>query len=141
MIETVRKKLSFPSSTQSLKEIREFVRATLQVARLDERGRRFVILGIDEAVTNIVTYRSQGPGEAEIVVSIEIEDTRVRVVIEDRGVDPDLGTLALPAMEKALKTIQTRCVGIFLLRQVVDEVTYRYKKGFQNELELIKFTS
>ena len=30
-------------------------------------------------------------------------------------------------------------MGIFLMREVMDEVNYTYRKGFQNELTLVKF--
>ena len=30
-------------------------------------------------------------------------------------------------------------MGIFLMRQILDEITYVYKKGFENSLELIYF--
>lgn len=141
MVEAVKKSMVVPAVTRSLKDVRDFVQDTLLSAPLDEKGRRFVILGIDEAVTNFVTHRAAGPTEADIAIRIDIDDVRVRVVIEDRGVDPDPGPLALPDLEKFLREGRTRCVGTFLICQVMDEVTFRYKKGFQNELELIKFTS
>ncbi len=30
-------------------------------------------------------------------------------------------------------------MGIFLLRQIMDEIQYTYRKGFQNDLELVRF--
>ena len=30
-------------------------------------------------------------------------------------------------------------MGIFLIRRIMDEISYVYKKCFQNDLELIKF--
>ena len=140
MVDVIQRTLSVPSRTRSLKRVRDFVRETLEAAPLDDQGRRFVILGIDEAVTNIVTHRSRGPSVAEITIRIDIDDVRVRVLIEDKGDDVDLGPLALPDLEKTLRGERVRCVGIFLIREVMDEVSYRFKRGFQNELELIKFT-
>ena len=140
MVDVVQKTLRVPSVTKSLREVRDFVKDAIRSASLDDQARRHVLLGIDEAVTNIVTYRSNEPVEAEIVIRIDVDRIRVRVVIEDHGDDVDPGPLSLPELEKALRGEGTRCVGIFLIRQVMDEVSYRFKKGFQNELELIKFT-
>jgi anti-sigma regulatory factor (Ser/Thr protein kinase) len=30
-------------------------------------------------------------------------------------------------------------LGIFLIRQIMDEITYVYRKGFENQLEMICF--
>jgi len=141
MVEAVRKSLAVVAHTRSLRDVRDFVRHSLEQANLDDRRRRLVILGIDEVVTNILSHRAARDGEAEIIIHIDIDDVRVRTVIEDRGEDIDPGPLALPDLEKTLRAEANRCVGIFVIRQVMDEVTYRYKKGFQNELELIKFTA
>lgn len=140
MVQLVQKTLAVPSRTRSLKEVRDFVEESLRSARLDDRGRRLVIFGIDEAVTNIVAHRTHRPGEAEIVVHIDIDEVRVRCVIEDRGDDGDTERLAFPELALRLRREGTRCVGIFVIRQVMDEVTFRFRKGFQNELELVKFT-
>ena len=140
MVQLVQKTLAVPSHTRSLKEVRDFVEENLRSARLDDRGRRLVIFGIDEAVTNIIAHRTHRPGEAEIVVQIDIDEVRVRVLIEDRGDDHDLDELAFPDLALRLRREGTRCFGVFVIRRVMDEVTYRFKKGFQNEFELIKFT-
>ncbi len=138
---TVHKALEILADTRSLKEVRGFVRAALGAARLDERGRRLMILAIDEAVTNIVAHRAGRPGARDVEIRIDIDDVRVRVVIDDRGEDVDPGPLSLSDLEESLRREANRCVGIFVMRQVMDEVNYRFKKGFENELELIKFTS
>lgn len=140
MVEALQKTLSIPSDTGSLKEVRDFVSETLRLAPLNDRDRLLTILGIDEAVTSFVTHRSAGPTEAEIVVHIDFDEVRVRVIIEDRGDDVDPGPLPFGELEKVLRADPTRYLGLFLLRQAMDEVTYRFKKGFQNELELIKFS-
>ncbi len=140
MVQLVQKTLAVASHTRSLKEVRDFVEESLLSARLADRARRLVIFGIDEAVTNTIAHRTHRPGEAEIVVQIDIDETRVRVLIEDRGDDGDLDSLAFPDLALRLRREGIRCVGVFVIRQVMDEVTYRFKKGFQNELELIKFT-
>ena len=141
MVQLVQKTLAVASHTSSLKEVRDFVEEGLRSARLDDRQRRLVIFGIDEAVTNTIAHRSHRPGEAEIVVQIDIDETRIRVVIEDRGDDGELDALTFPDLALRLRREGTRCVGVFVIRKVMDEVTYRFKKGFQNELELIKFTA
>ncbi|MCZ6690253.1 MAG: ATP-binding protein [Planctomycetota bacterium] len=140
MVEATTKHLSVHSDTSSLKLVRDFVRKTLEGAPLTERDRRLVILGIDEAVTNVISYRSAHPTSADIGVRIEYDDVRIRVLIEDHGVDLDPGPSDFSELEKALREEETRCIGIFLIRQVMDEVTYRFKRGFQNDLELIRFT-
>jgi len=42
-------------------------------------------------------------------------------------------------MAESLAREKNYTMGIFLIRQIMDEISYVYRKGFQNELELIKF--
>ena len=42
-------------------------------------------------------------------------------------------------MAENLAREKSYTLGIFLIRQIMDEISYVYRKGFQNELELIKF--
>ena len=139
MVQAVQKDLVVPSTTRSLKEMRDFVRETLDAASIGDQDRRRIILATDEAVTNIVTHRASDPTASEVAVRMDINEVRIRIVIEDRGEDIDPGPLALPDLEKALRGEGTRCIGIFLIRQAMDEVNYRFKKGFENELEMIRF--
>jgi len=93
-------------------------------------------LAVEEAITNAIIHGYHGAvGEVEII----IHATRgvVEVRIEDCA--PPFNPLLLPEPDLGsdLDKRQIGGVGVHLIRQVADEVTYRYTGG-KNILTLVK---
>ena len=129
--------MTVPNSTASLVEIRRFVLEFLRETPFDERNRRLVVLAIDEAVTSTILFsEATGRGGTTRVV-LEITEDAFRARIEDTGVDKDPDTEE--RFEEHLRRARQHEMGIFLVRQIMDEIQYIYRKGFQNELELVRF--
>jgi len=93
-------------------------------------------LAVEEVITNIIKHGYKKPG-GEIIVSSRISPERIEVQIMDTA--PRFNPLSVPEPELD-STIEDRNIGglgIFLIRQVMDEVTYRYEDG-KNILSLTK---
>jgi len=93
-------------------------------------------LAVEEAITNIIKHGYKKPG-GEIIVSSRISPERIEVQIMDTA--PRFNPLSVPEPELD-STIEDRNIGglgIFLIRQVMDEVSYRYEDG-KNILSLTK---
>ena len=82
-----------------------------------------------------------GPVEPDApTLTIDIDDVRFKATLVDSlNVFELRGGLNDTQMAENLAREKTYTMGIFLIRQVMDEISYVYRKGFQNELELIKF--
>lgn len=93
-------------------------------------------LAVEEAVANTIVHGYRGaPGD--VVIVIHATDGAVEVRIEDSA--PAFDPLSLPEPDLASNLEERRIggLGIHLIRQVTDEVTYRYEGG-KNILTLIK---
>ena len=93
-------------------------------------------LAVEEAITNVINHGYKKPG-GEIIVSSRISPERIEVQIMDTA--PRFNPLSVPEPELD-STIEDRDIGglgIFLIRQVMDEVSYRYEDG-KNILSLTK---
>ena len=93
-------------------------------------------LAVEEVITNIIKHGYKKPG-GEIIVSSRISPERIEVQIMDTA--PRFNPLSVPEPELD-STIEDRNIGglgIFLIRQVMDEVSYRYEDG-KNILSLTK---
>jgi serine/threonine-protein kinase RsbW len=93
-------------------------------------------LAVEEAITNIIKHGYKKP-DGEIIVSSRISPERIEVQIMDTA--PRFNPLSVPEPELD-STIEDRNIGglgIFLIRQVMDEVSYRYEDG-KNILSLTK---
>ncbi|HET6581394.1 MAG TPA: ATP-binding protein [Methanoregula sp.] len=93
-------------------------------------------LAVEEAITNIINHGYKKTG-GKIIVSSRINPERIEVQIIDTA--PRFNPLSVPEPDLD-STIEDRNIGglgIFLIRQLMDEVSYRYEDG-KNILVLTK---
>ena len=106
-----------------------------------ERDRRLLILAIDEAMTCFVRYaESQGRRDGAITLRLTLDDVCLSVGITDTRTDCDPGELSPVEMMEAFSDEPEHRLGIFLIRAIMDEVTYVYRRGFENQFQMVKFT-
>jgi serine/threonine-protein kinase RsbW len=139
---TIQKTISMPCHPRFLNEVRTLVTEALSEANVAKHDRDLIVLAIDEAVSSIVKYAKFKGFENEISLTIDINDVRFKASLVDSLNVYDFsfnhGQTDAEIAQK-LEKERSFTMGIFLIRQIMDEITYTYKKGFQNELELIKF--
>lgn len=140
MTKAIQKTICMPCHPKFLDEARGVLTEVLNEIPLPNKEKELLTLGIEEAVTSIVAYASQQGTENEISLTLDIDDVRFKATIIDSLNVFDLNDaltehqlLARADSERAHK------LGIFLIRQAMDEITYTYKKGFENQLEMVKF--
>jgi anti-sigma regulatory factor (Ser/Thr protein kinase) len=136
---TLRNEVTVPNQTSSLEKVRDFVIGVLGDTTLGERSARLLVLAIDEAVTSSILFSVETGREGSCRVNLETNDVCIRVTIEDTGRDLDADRVAPAILDDAISKARKHEMGIFLIRQIVDELSYDYKKGFQNRLTLVKF--
>jgi anti-sigma regulatory factor (Ser/Thr protein kinase) len=122
--------------------VRAFVADAIRGSALSERQQTLLVLATDEAVTSIIRHAvrvSGGSGNGLCHVTVDVDATRVRVVIDDSGADSDLTGLSDAALREHIAAGRSEEIGIFLIRAIVDEINYVYRKGFQNQFEMVKF--
>ncbi len=129
--------LQVPAVLNNLVVIRRFVAEAAAGRGAEARAIDDVVQAVDELATNVMVhgYASQ-PGP--IGVQIHRDDDRLIVVLSDQAppFDPTLvppPDLTLPLEERPLGKL-----GLFLVRHLIDEVTYRAPPGGGNELTLTK---
>ncbi len=93
-------------------------------------------LAAEESVVNTIVHGYRGT-EGEVSVHIEVNSQSIRVRIEDRAPPFDPLSLPVPDMETDLAERPVGGLGIYLMRQMVDEAHYQYLDG-KNVLILIK---
>ena len=71
-------------------------------------------------------------------LDISIDDKCVRVRIAESGNDLELEDMSAPELKSWIEHARSTELGVFLIRQIMDEVDYTYRKGTENRLELVK---
>src|SRR6202165_3866417 len=80
-----KRKLEFSSHTGNLALMRKFVRGFLEHYRLSEKERMLIVLGVDEACTNIIRYAYELRDDEPITLSMEALRGCVRMRLRDYG--------------------------------------------------------
>jgi serine/threonine-protein kinase RsbW len=93
-------------------------------------------LAIEEAITNTIQHGYRGnPGSVTIHTDVGPDLMIVEIADDAPGFDPLL--VPKPDVTSALEDRDIGGLGVFLIRQVTDSVTYRYEQG-KNVLTLMK---
>lgn len=93
-------------------------------------------LAVEEVITNVIVHGYKGaPGDIDI--SLWITGRRAEIKITDNA--PPFDPLSLPEPELAGDVCERKIggLGVFLVRQVMDDVRYR-REGKKNILTLVK---
>lgn len=124
---------------ESLAAIRRFVRAAAAAEGLDRDRAEGLVQAVDESATNVIVHGYRlSPGELEI----EARRTGDALVVLLRDRAPDFDPTGVPAPELHVPLARRRAggMGVFLARQLCDEVRYRPMPGGGNELALVQHT-
>lgn len=96
-----------------------------------------VSLAVDEALCNVINHGYEKRGDGRITVSLwalDDDPPRLKVMIEDRArqVDPQ------QIRSRDLNDIRPGGLGVFIIREIMDEVRYERRDGGGMRLTLIK---
>ncbi len=125
--------LEFLSQPEDLAAVRAFVRQFLSDLALSTKEAELLVLGIDEACTNIIRHAYRNAGKKPIHLSCECWRERLRFTLRDFG--NQLQSTDLRG--RSLDEVQPGGLGIFLIHQAFDEVAYQ-PKSRGTELVLTK---
>lgn len=138
-IKAMQRTLEVATKTAILGEVRKQVDAILRDAAVDDRQRKLIVVAIDEALSPIVKYSEDKGYNQRVTLTLDVDDVRFKAAIDDPLNVFDINNCSDDELAKRVAIERTYRIGFFLIRQVVDEVSYTYRKGFENRLELIKF--
>lgn len=127
----------FPASFEQLDAIRDYVAAAAREVGMDESDACAVEMAVDEACSNIIEHAYRGqPGEIEI--GCESGGGLLTLVIRDRGRPFDPASVPVPDLTCPLEDRPIGGLGVYLMRQLMDEVTYAADEQSGNVLTLVK---
>ncbi len=140
MSSVAQRTISKPCHPRFLNEVRTLLAEMLQEVAVPRRDKDLIVLAVDEAVSSVVRYARWKGLESQVTLTVDIDDVRFKAVLVDSANVFELGAgLSDAQLADRISKEKSHTMGVFLMRQILDEITYVYKKGFQNELELIKF--
>jgi serine/threonine-protein kinase RsbW len=130
---------TFPGSYACLARIDDFVMKAAVVTGFDEAALYGVQTAVDEACANIIDHAYGGENKGEIVCTVEADATRVKIVLEDRGLPFDPDAVASPDVGHPLSRRKEGGLGLFFIRSYMDVVHFDFSADHGNRLTLIKY--
>ena len=132
------KELTIAATVENIETVTEFVNAQLELMDCPIKAQMQIDIAIDELFGNIAHY-AYNTEVGSATVRVEVSEAPLAVIITfiDNGVpydplgkdDPDI---TLSAEEREIGGL-----GIYMVKQSMDEITYEYKDG-QNILKIKK---
>src|SRR6195256_1505264 len=119
-----KQKLEFSSHTANLALMRKYVRRFLDAYPFSEKERLLMVLGVDEACTNIIRYAYELRDDELITLSMEGLRDCVRMRLRDYG--KQASKSAMQGRDHNL--IKPGGLGLRLIRNAFDQVDYITKR-------------
>jgi serine/threonine-protein kinase RsbW len=94
-------------------------------------------LALEEVFMNVVMHGSDSASIPKIEVSLSLTESALTLTVEDEGAPFDPLSLPAPDVTAKLEDRGVGGLGVFLVRQLMDSVTYR-RHGTVNELRMNK---
>ena len=116
--------IEFASHPANLALVRDFVRQFLKPLSFSETEKDLIVLGLDEACTNIIRYAYHHAPNELIVLVCEQFGAGVRFSLRDFGAQCP----AEKMQGRPLELIQPGGLGIHLIRRAFSQVDYNLKK-------------
>ena len=128
----------FTCSLQNLEKISDYVTDYAMQAGLNQTEIYAVQLAVDEASTNIIEHGYGQECPNRIDITCDVQDDGLKIVIYDDAEPFNPESVPEPNINVALDEIKPRGLGMFLMRQMMDEVSYQSSPEKGNTLTMIK---
>ena len=132
----MKSEIEFASHPANLSLVRDFIRQFLKTLDLTETQKDLIVLGLDEACTNVIRYAYQHEPHHLICLVCELRPEGVVFHLRDFGMQCEPSKLK----GRPLDLVQPGGLGIHLIRRAFDQVDYHLKKE-GTELVLAKHFS
>jgi anti-sigma regulatory factor (Ser/Thr protein kinase) len=130
--------LTFDANFDNLDEIREFVGEVARQGGFSEKEIYSIQLAADEASSNIIEHAYVGVGDGKIEIDCSMSETEMKIVMRDHGKSFDPSTVPEPNIKADLSERKIGGLGMYLMRKLMDDVSYESSSETGNVLTMIK---
>lgn len=128
----------FTANYKNLASIGEFVVSIVEKAGFSEDDIYSIQTAVDEACSNIIDHAYRGENLGDIEISVEVFKNKIEIIITDYGNPFNPDDVPDPDIVSPLEVRKERGLGVFFIRNLMDEVLFDFSKKNKNILILIK---
>ena len=125
---------SIPSHPAFLQMVRAVVKKAGEMVNLPEDQAGLLVLGVDEASSNIIKYAYDNDPGGRLDYVITLAPDRMDISITDYGRPCDIPRLKPRDMDE----VKPGGLGIYIINQVMDQVVYACGTDNKNQIHMTK---
>ena len=129
--------LYIKNELEQLTRLYAFLDRQAGVYKLEELLSMQIKLALEESVTNVILYAYPDKKDQDIRIDMSCENKRLTIVITDTGIAFNPLERQEPDLTLSLEERPIGGLGIFLVKQLMTEVTYSHSDG-KNILTMTK---
>jgi len=130
--------VQFIAKFEYLDEISEFVGEMARTGGFVSKDIHNIHFAADEAASNIIEHAYEGVKNGVLETSCSVTDGAITIIMVDYGESFDPSAIPSPNLKVDLSERKIGGLGIFLMRQLMDEVHYESRKDRSNVLTMMK---
>ena len=131
-------KIVFDANFDNLDEIREIVAKAARKVGFSDKEIYAIQLAADEASSNIIEHAYAGVTGGKLEIDISTSDTKLKIIMRDHGKPFDPASVPEPNVKADLSERKIGGLGMYLMRKLMDEVSYESSPETGNILTMIK---
>jgi serine/threonine-protein kinase RsbW len=131
-------KIVFDANFDNLDEIREIVAEAARQVGFSDKEIYAIQLAADEASSNIIEHAYAGVTGGKLEIDIITSDNKLKIIMRDRGKPFDPASVPEPNVKADLSERKIGGLGMYLMRKLMDEVSYESSPETGNILTMIK---
>ncbi len=133
-------KLQVEALSDNLDVIRNFVVRIAREMGFSEEALYDIEVAVDEAASNVIkhAYADGNHRHKPLTVTVRKNKGQLVVSIQDKGKGFNPDSVREPRIEEYLKSQKRGGLGLYLIKQLMDEVSFRIQPGVKNEIIMKK---
>lgn len=131
-------KVTFDADFENLDDIREFVGEAADQVGFSDKEIYSIQLAADEASSNIIEHAYAGIKGGKLEIECSVFDGGLKIVMRDQGKSFNPSSVPEPNVNADLSERKIGGLGMYLMRKLMDEVTYESSDEDGNVLTMIK---
>jgi len=133
-------KTILPARIENLQAMLDFLQDSIKNMNLDKKTKHKILISFEEITMNVISYAypEKQDGNIEIICDNIKEEKKIIIAIIDWGIPFNPLSKEEPDLEIPIQERQIGGLGIFMVREFMDEVNYK-REDNKNILTFIKF--
>lgn len=128
--------LKIPATIDNLGQVLSFIETITEENEIAMQESMAVQIATEEVFVNIANY-AYGDGEGEALIQVDITQSEIKLVFVDSGIPYNPLQKTDPDITLSMENRAIGGLGIYMIKESMDEVSYRYEDE-KNILTLIK---